>query len=1520
MRGIFRAITAFSLRFRIVTITTAFLVMAAGLVAVSQLNQELLPPVEFPQTIVLAQVSGLTSEEALSFLTERLENRLDDIPAIVNIESTTTGAIGSVLTLLSEFGVKQDRLLRDIQAGIDDVWLPLRRIEPSGTEDAEAFAARLLRDMTPDVALWLALNDRNFVFELSPETWSKLSPETITALLAYTAKQTDESNGDKSALLQLVEGEIVPQLSALPNIASVQISGGQALPGEVVPKRLPGVDVTAKRSLLLQLSPKSWEAATTIVPELAGLTLDAATADRLASIEVTLPESAPALPESWQAPAFATAADLLEIRTLTTSTAGVLNRFAEDGRIVGALGQTSDLTPEIIQRIVDIAPSLLNYLDAEHLAALSDEVFDALPDSFVAGLDGFTRDALAARALAAEITGVPSDGREVRLPPQWRINPPQILTFSFSDLPLATFSVYAVGEDTGGDPDPADPASAIDQPTDDQPPTVIPQFPNVLQGLTRLSPPLSDVWDTLASQPQFEGQPLANGADLIAIGNGSASSVLNAINRSIPEAFAGYEVRLFDSMSLGLFQYLAANEEGFWTALDDEVLLKLSPEVLASLPAEALEGRPDTVVAEVTAIANGERPSAFDDLRELYATDVPPADPNAPALNADWGQVAAFFGVEMDTADDPFRFFPDVASWFNGFFDSAQGAAFAGNLFGKMSAEAWLYIDQRDPSVLQNLRIEAVQLIPQDVLVQLPQHLQDRAAEGGTPFIPTASITRNNGESSLLVTVFKPNDANTIQAYYDAKAVIEDIQRQNPQIVVNTAFEQSSFVEESISGVAREGLTGAGFAMIVIMLFLSGGTWNRSLRSRAGMVLLAGSVALLVITSLVQAQAAGVSIAQGFEQVDVVIRVMLIVGVVAGFAILLWPGSLPVPAWRATLVIGVSLPLSVLAAFALMRWLPPAVHNALAPVSEGSPLLAFILRLFPESLTLNIMTLSGLTVAVGRIVDDSIVVLENAFREIQAGGDKRAAVLKGTTDVSSAIFVATMVTVIVFLPLGLTGGLIGEFFLPFGLAVTYSLGASFVVAITVIPLLMLMFIGVHDANEEGGGLLSRIYVPVLRWSLNRPLNSFIVLGLAVSSMGVGGLLLSTRPAAFLPDLGEPQITVDVSLPQATKILETDQKVREFEAVVFERIPEEELRSVRTEIGGAGLSLESLFGGGSISENRANIVISAELSADELEALAEELAPEAEAIFGEGNVSLSVASLSSGGFGGFEVVVYGPLEDLEAMDSAVIAAIDSVDGIEEVSSNLSIAALAGPDAPVTYLRVDGRAALKYSAKLETEDTIGATAQAIAAIREIPDFPDTLTVTQGYQSRIQTEGFASLFVAMLIAIVIVIVIFVLSLQSPVYWLAIILSVVVAPVGAAVALTLTNRVLGISALIGLLMLIGIVITNAVVLIDRVRQNTAGGMPVRQALLEAGERRLRPILMTALATITALIPLAVGLSEGALIASELGTVVIGGLVSSTILTLVVVPVAYKLLTPIHRRLTFAARKEGVPAHSSAD
>jgi HAE1 family hydrophobic/amphiphilic exporter-1 len=641
-----------------------------------------------------------------------------------------------------------------------------------------------------------------------------------------------------------------------------------------------------------------------------------------------------------------------------------------------------------------------------------------------------------------------------------------------------------------------------------------------------------------------------------------------------------------------------------------------------------------------------------------------------------------------------------------------------------------------------------------------------------------------------------------------------------------------------------------------------------------------------------------------------VIAVFLLgVGVAIGLLILVSPFNLPYPAWRATLVIGVSIPLSVMATMALMRWFSPAMHALLEPAAESSGLVAFLIRLFPENLTLNIMTLSGLTVAIGRIVDDSIVVLENIIRQMQTGMDKREAILTGVRDVSQAIFVATLVTVVVFLPLGLTGGIIGEFFLPFGLAVTYSLLASFVVAITVVPVLVYLFIPSEQHEEENQSALERGYVGVLRWALSTTGTRLIVLAVSVATMIFGFALFAGRPAAFLPSFGEPQIGITVNLPAGTKITDTNQLALQMEDTIRQIIPDEERGTVLTIVGGGGLTLQSLLTGSSVSENAASITVGVEADEAALDAYTQQIRTESERIFGAENVSVSAASLSEQGFGGFAVVLSGPREDLVAANARVIEAIEGVDGIANVSSNLAddaaLAAGEGADAPPTYIRIDGETAVRYTGELETQNTIGVTTQAIAAINALPDLPDTLKISQGFETETQTQGFQSLFVAMGIAIAIMVVILVFTFGSPVYWLAIILSIVVAPVGAAVALTLTDRVLGISALIGLLMLIGIVVTNAVVLIDRAHTNDVKKkMPVNDALIEAGDRRLRPIIMTALATIMALMPLAIGLSRGAIIAAELGTVVIGGLFSSTLLTLIVVPVAYKMLHPLHNGL----------------
>ncbi|MCL4251288.1 MAG: efflux RND transporter permease subunit [Anaerolineae bacterium] len=1647
MKAIFAGVTNLSLRFGAVVLALMAVISVLGVIAITRMRQELIPPIEFPQTIILTQASGMTSDQVLNVVTGRLEDALGGVADVANLESTTTGAFGSIIIARNDFGMNQERLRNEMRAAIDTVWLPLRRIQPPAGEDAQAFAARLMGDMTPDVLLYLAGRDSNFLFQLAPEAWAALPDETVRAAVTYLAGKTQ--GDDSTALRRLIDQEIIPALETVPQVARISISGGQVLPGENGDAAAQPAAPGEARSQLLGLSQTAWAEISAKIG--APATLDAAAVDAFNDEQVTAPQTPPALPQSWQMDRFTTARDLFEMRTLTRNLGAVFNQFVDSGEIIGGLGQTDDLSVDDLTQMLALDPTMVEYFKAEQLAALPDDVFAALPADYIASLDGLTRDALAAKALARALAGdatVPP----VDLPQAWRVQQPQFVTFGFDDLPLASFTVAGngldapaaaettsatpatddntatetvvaqvpatnvpegpalpelfslMGEQLGVQLDSADDLLSIHLPEsmsalagtdtlnaaqflgfmtflndpsalsqagggdggtdaasqfnaaeflpaltecgvnpltllggadslrigdiiigclgpdvmsylEQQDPTFVPDLqpavfealdPSVL-ALPEFAPPLDGVWNTLANQPQFDNAPLQNAADVLALGNGSAAQALDTIDASVPEAFSGYETRLFNSLTPATLRYFALQEPNFYADLTPDVLIKLSPDALASLPDDVTAALPSDEAATVAAIVAGDQPSAAAAQAERYATDAPPADPNAPALNADWQFVGDFMGVELDTADDLFRFFPTPINFLNGFWDTAQGIAFAPRLFGNISPEAFSYWVDREPVLLTDLRIEALQLLPENVVSSLPQDVQDRIASGELPFVPTETVTRTDGDSSLLVTVYKTSDSNTIEAFYAARNTLTAIDERDDAIHVGLAFEQASFIEESISGVAREGLLGAIFAVIMILIFLSTGVWSRRPRNLVGALLvIIFGVGLFLLVNAQLADAGG-DWGRAFEKTDIVWRVMLLGGMVTGLVFLLLPAKLPYPSWRSTLVTAVSIPLSVLMAFAMMRWLSPAIHSLIAPAAEDSTILGFVLRLFPADITINIMTLSGLTVAIGRVVDDSIVVLENIFRQVQAGGDRRTAVLTGVRDVSMAIFVATLVTVVVFLPLGLTGGLIGAFFLPFGLAVTYSLVASFIVAITVVPLLAYLLLDPREIGEHKEGWLERIYTPLLRWTLDSGRNKAIVLGIALISMLIGFLLFANRPQTFLPSFGEPQLTADITLPPGTKIAETDAKVRELEAFIRDSLPEEEITRVQSVVGGSGLGLESLLlGSTGVSENTAQVTVSVEASPTQLDALAQTLRAEAVRIFGAENVSVSSISLiERGGFGGFAMVVSGPQAELEALDARVIDTLNGVPGLINVTSTLAESGGEGG----TIIRIDGQSALRYSAELETENTLGVTAEAIEAVNAMPDLPADVTVSAGFESQQQTEGFRSLGVAMVIAIVIVTIILVATFQSFVGWLAIIVSIAVAPVGAAILLTLTDRVLGISAMIGLLMLIGIVVTNAVVLIDRVQSNRKErGMNVHDALMEGGSRRLRPILMTALATILALSPLAIGLSKGAIIAAELGTVVIGGLVSSTLLTLIVTPIVYSLLVRERARRAQAA------------
>ncbi|GMR09432.1 MAG: hypothetical protein BMS9Abin28_0250 [Anaerolineae bacterium] len=866
--------------------------------------------------------------------------------------------------------------------------------------------------------------------------------------------------------------------------------------------------------------------------------------------------------------------------------------------------------------------------------------------------------------------------------------------------------------------------------------------------------------------------------------------------------------------------------------LTPEMLLNMSPEALAALPQEYLEGLDADLQDQLSAI-----------LAQLAEDDSAKQDlSDAPLLSGAWVQPpegGATGGPTFETAADLIDsgFAPSAAEFLNLLLSSGQPTA--PDLLGDLSPEVieWLtdteqdFLENLSPAVLRLLSREVLEGLPEDFMANLDpalrQELEGIAAGTLVAFIPTDTINRVNGNPSLALLISQTSEANTVSSSEAAFEVLEELALANPSIQFDTVFEQASFIKESISGVAREGVLGAIFAVIVILLFLSGAVRGKYKLS-----------------------------------------------------------------WRSTLVIAVSIPLSIFMAFVALRWLPPATDIVLDPLGEltdGIPVVGSIVAattgMFPLGITLNIMTLAGLTVAIGRVVDDSIVVLENIYRQIQRGDDRKDAVLIGTRDVSIAILASTVTTVVVFLPIGLLGGIVGQFFLPFAVAVTYALLSSFIVAVTVIPVLAFMFIRREDLPEEKETTLQRGYTPILQWVLDHRLVTLIVAGvLFVGSMA----LMRQLPQAFLPDFGEVEITASVSLPEGTTMAETSDQVARFESDLAS-LPG--TGTVSSEIGSSG-GFQDLLLGTAIDQRAASIRVGVK-NLDDVDQFVTDVRSTAEEVFGKENVTVSAGSLSSSGFGGLALVLSGDPDELAALDEEVLTALNEVEGLANASSNQGEQAM--------ILRVDGESAVRYTGELETANTIGVTNAAKERLESI--VPAGVTVSEGFESRQQTEGFQQALRALLISIIAVYGVMVITFRSLVHPFTILFSLPMAVIGAAIALWLTDSVVGIPVMVGMMMLVGIVVTNAIVLIDRVQANRKRrGMSAREALVEGGRTRLRPILMTAIAAMLALLPLALGLSEGAIIASELATVVIGGLFTSTFLTLLIVPVMYHLLNRLGR------------------
>jgi len=1480
VEAFFDRVTRLSLRFKWLTIVLAFLILVAGVFAALDLNLELLPRVEFPQTVVVAQWSEAeTADDFLQEVTVPLEEALAAVDGVVNVESTTSANFAFVI-VRNNFGLDQERLLSDIEAAVAAVDLP-----------AEMEMPEVL----------------NFSFTDLPVVSASVSSPELSL----------------PELKALVEEELRPQLTDITEVSEVQVSGGQELPEEASPEEVaqeaegqsaepttePTATATAEPTatpdparlpeVLIQGASAAGfeiESAEEITPEMmrqigafpqATQFLGLLTDDNLRHLP---PESIALLPPSFvetlddglqdelneladeHGGAGALAAQEAEeaaqeaAQTAAQETADVEPvalpaSWTAAGEAVGMqLETTADVTPEVMAGLLEQAPKLLDDLEPEMWRALDPATLVlALPE-----VSETMEPALVAQIQAIVVAGTEAEAEPVDLPASWTAAAEQMGQTLQTTADVTPDVVAGV-------------AGAAPQLLEELTPEMILALsPEAQAALPAdyVATLEEGVQQTLAISAlryqQYAAEQSvadAGGADgeVEAAEEGEAEPTATPDPARLPEVLVqaaanfGVELETADDITPDLMRQLTAVPQGtqFLNLLTEGNLRHLPAESIALLPPEFVEGLDQGLRADLDGLAadyGGAGALAVEEAAQEAEerAEAKAAAGAAPPLQEPWTEPNPQGEVVFEDASDIlFNDFGVNGAQLLNALPTSPNVDDPAAWMGTLTPEVMAYLADNEEGFVENLSATVLEMMSPETLSfllenypgafdeELATRLEAVAAGDVEAFVPEASITRTDGDPALIVNVFKAGEANTVgvaHQIFDALEAFREVQSaQGTDVNTALVFEQATFIEDSIEGVSREGVLGAAFAVVIILIFLSGRVNGRVILS-----------------------------------------------------------------WRSTAVTAVSIPLSVFAAFLLMRWVPPTVGVWMQDLAQSSDsgLLTFIARLFPEEVTLNIMTLSGLTVAVGRVVDDSIVVLENVYRFVQTGDDPKHAVLAGTREVAIAIFSSTVTTMAVFLPLGLIGGLIGSFFLPFGLAVTYALAASFVVAITVVPALAYILIRKEHLPPQQETWMQRWYTPILEWALH---NRFLTLLIAFIIFGGSLFLLGQLPRSFIPAIGEPTINVGIELPPATSMLETDAEVREFESSLQEL---EGIETVQTEIGSGG-GFEAFFGGGGVSQNVANVTVSVG-DQDELERLTRTVRERAEATFGEDNAVVSAESQT--GFGGFSLTLKGESSvQLETVADDVRGALADVDldgdgqpDITNISSNLD-AAGGGSE---TIVRVDGQPAISFSGELETDNTLGVTDAAKEEVQSLEALPAGIEVTEGFESEQQVEGFRNMVVAIGYSIIVVYLIMALTFRSPVHPFTILFSLPFALVGAALALYLTNSVLGISAMIGLMMLVGIVVTNAIVLMELVQQLRARGLNAFDALVEAGRTRLRPIWMTALTAVLALMPLAASEEGGALIASELARAVIGGLLVSTALTLIVVPVVYSLFEQLAQRL----------------
>jgi len=757
-------------------------------------------------------------------------------------------------------------------------------------------------------------------------------------------------------------------------------------------------------------------------------------------------------------------------------------------------------------------------------------------------------------------------------------------------------------------------------------------------------------------------------------------------------------------------------------------------------------------------------------------------------------------------------------------------------------------------------------------------------AEVRDGFADLKTLSRTNGKRSLSLAIQKQTDANTVEVASAVREEMDRIRNDFPNYSFSIAMDQSEFIEDSIASVSQNAILGGLLAVIILFLFL------RNIRS--------------------------------------------------------------------TIIIATAMPISIIGTFILMYF---------------------------ADVNLNVISLGGLALGVGMLVDNAVVVLENIYRYRSMGEGKIEAAREGASEVGMAIAASTVTTVVVFLPIVFVEGMAGQLFKDLALTVAFSLIASLIVALTLIPMLASKILKVTQKELDRTEKEGRIRI-IYRKALSRVLKHRWVVIILLVIMLIGSLALIPQIGfEFMPSTDQGSFSVNYELPAGTALSRSNEVSTEIESVLMNI---EEVKTIIATVGSGGQMMSTSTSShlGTISVQLVDLAERDRSTAEVMEEIRQRI--------NIPDVDLSVEEQQ--GFGGgapVNVKLFGDdLAVLERETAKATAAIEDIEGLREIDNSLSegqpeyqikvnrsiasrfglnvsqiantvrtaingntatryevagdeydirvrlqedqieqmsqvpelniqtasgemiplsrVASLEITEGPVEILRKDQERHSEITADIHGVDLATVMAQIQSRLSEL-ELPDGYRFSYEGEFEDMQESFSSLGMAFGLAVILIYMVMASQFESLVHPFTIMFTIPLAVIGVIFGMYITNSIVSVASILGLITLAGIVVNNAIVMVDYINQLRRRGTERIEAIITAGTVRLRPIMMTALTTILGLLPIAMGIGEGSESTQPMGIVIVSGLTFATFLTLFVIPIFYTLVTDL--RTIVVAKVKGI-------